>query len=34
MKPLLGTGTYAELMDDTKLKYDEQAFMGNVIVGI
>jgi len=26
MKPLLGTGTYAELMDDTKVKYDGQVF--------
>ena len=27
MKPLLGTGTYAELMDGTKDKYDGGAFM-------
>ena len=27
MKPLLGTGTYAELMDGTKDKYNGGAFM-------
>ena len=27
MKPLLGTGTYAELMDGTKVKYDGGVFM-------
>jgi hypothetical protein len=26
MKPLLGTGTYAELMDDAKMKYEGMAF--------
>jgi hypothetical protein len=29
MKPLLGTGTYAELMDGTKVKYDGGVFMMN-----
>lgn len=27
MKPLLGSGSYAELMDDTKMKYNGGVFM-------